>query len=81
MAQVVIFLDDDYDSRLRRLAKQRYGKKKAAMARIVKRGIELVEREQERGEAHQKLLGMVKNAKKLGIGKFRREEIYDRNIG
>lgn len=81
MGQVVLFLDEESETRLRRLAKRAYGKKKGAMAKIVKRGLTLVEKEDERRQAHAKLLDMARNAKELGIGKFKREELYDRNIG
>ncbi|MBN2066936.1 MAG: hypothetical protein JW744_00530 [Candidatus Diapherotrites archaeon] len=76
--QVVLSLEDKYDEKLRRLAKDLYNGKKGAMSEVVEKGLDLVEEESRRDEAYKKLLRKVRNAGAVGIGKFKREEAYAR---
>ena len=78
MAQVVLSLEDNYDKKLRSLANTLYGGKKGSMSEVVERGLDLVEEETKRSRAHFKLLFLINNAKDAGIGKFGREEAYER---
>ena len=48
------------------------------MSKVVKEGIDLFEEKIRREESFKKLLKMAENAKKLGIGTFKREEAYER---
>ena len=76
--QVVLSLEDEYDKKLRRLAKDLYEGRKGAMSDVVEKGIDLVDEEIKRDKAYAKLLKKVKNAKAIGIGRFKREEAYAR---
>lgn len=76
--QVVLSLEDKYDEKLRRLAKDLFQGRKGAMSDVVEKGLDLVEEESRRGKAHAKLLFLVDNARDVGIGKFNREEAHER---
>ena len=76
--QVVLSLGDEYNRKLRRLAKDLFDGRKGAMSDVVEKGIDLVEEESRRSKAHSKLLSLVNNARDIGIGKFNREDAYER---
>ena len=76
--QVVLSLEDKYDEKLRRLAKDLFDGRKGAMSDVVEKGLDLVEEKTKRSKAHSKLLFLVNNARDLGIGKFDREEAHER---
>ncbi len=78
MGQVVLSLDEKHDKKLRELAHVVFKSKKGAMSKVVKEGIDLFEEKIRREESFKKLLKMAENAKKLGIGTFKREEAYER---
>ena len=77
MGQVVMFFDDEHESRLRRLAKEMYKGKKGAMVKVASEGIDMLERESKRQRAFERMLHEAKNAKNIGIGTFRREDAYE----
>jgi CRISPR/Cas system-associated protein Csm6 len=77
MAQVVLSLEEKYDKKLRKLAHELYDGRKGSMSQVVEEGINLVEMENKRKGAFIKMLSEVKNAKKLGIGRFKRAEAYE----
>jgi len=76
--QVVLSLEDKYDEKLRRLAKDLFDGRKGAMSDVVEKGLDLVEEESKRDKAYTKLLKKVRNARAVGIGTFKREEAYAR---
>ncbi|MCD6479114.1 MAG: hypothetical protein J7L44_04495 [Candidatus Diapherotrites archaeon] len=76
MPQVVLSLDEKYDRKLRRLAKILYGGRKGSMSEAVEQGLELLEKKIKRDKAYKELLLLAENAKKHGIGKFKREDAY-----
>ncbi|MBI4044560.1 MAG: hypothetical protein HY392_02530 [Candidatus Diapherotrites archaeon] len=78
MGQVVLFLDDKHEEKLRKLALRVYRKEKGAMSKIVRRGIDLVEDELKKEKGLKTLSELSDNARVLGIGSFKREEAYDR---
>ncbi|MBI4210472.1 MAG: hypothetical protein HY544_03135 [Candidatus Diapherotrites archaeon] len=77
MPQIVLFMDDNHDKKLRKLAKDMYGDKKGAISNTAEDAVDLLEREKSRKEAFGRILKMAKNAKNLGIGKFSRAEAYE----
>lgn len=78
LTQVVLSLKKEDNALLRELAHKMHESRKGAMSKVVSKGLHLIKEEIERRKAHESLLEKARNAKNLGIGKFKRDELYDR---
>lgn len=77
MVQVVLSLEKDVNKTLRELAHILYEGKKGSMSKVVEDALLAYKKELDREKAFKKLLYMAKNARDLGVGKFKREEAYE----
>lgn len=76
MVQIVLSLEREIEQELREIAQRLYQGKKGALSKVVEQALRLLHRELERKQAYAKLLHEAEHAQKLGIGKFKREELY-----
>lgn len=82
MGNVTLGLSDSGESRLRRLAKKRYGNKKGALSLIVEDGLVQLEENHDRERARERLIANMENGFDGGAWKFKnRSELYDRFEG
>ncbi len=79
MKQVVVSLTDKGNERLRRLAIEIKGGKKGSLSETVEEALELLEKKIKQLTALERLKKIADENRVLGIGKFDREEAYNRN--
>ncbi len=79
MGTITIFLSDKTEKKLRRLAKGKYSDSEESLAKIIEDGLDVLEKEWVRQEAHNRLIARMKKGYNLGGFKLKsRDEIYDR---
>ena len=80
MVQIVLSISEKQNKKLRDLAMKEFEGKKGALSAIVERGIDLVDEETKRNEAHYKILELARKSKWKGDGKFDRNSIYEERM-
>jgi len=77
MVQIVLSLEKEYNKKLRDIAKKEFGGERGSLSLAVEKGIDLLEKQVKMENAREKLLLLAKENKKIGIGKFNRDELYE----
>jgi hypothetical protein len=78
MVQIVLSLEKEYDKKLRDIAKKEFGGEKGSLSLVVEKSIDLFEKQLKMEKAREKLLLLAKENKKIGFGKFDRNEVYEK---
>jgi hypothetical protein len=77
LVQIVLSLEKEYNKKLRDIAQKEFGGERGSLSMAVEKGIDLLEKQINMKKAREKLLLLSKENKKLGLGKFNRDEIYE----
>jgi len=80
MVQIVLSISEKHNKKLRELAMKEYEGKKGALSAIVEKGIDLVDEEAKRMEAHYKILEIARKSTWKGDGKFDRNKLYEERM-
>ena len=78
MVQVVLSLKQETEQKLRRLARELKGGKKGALSAVVTEALDEYEKRARQLQAIEKVKQISAEGWKLGIGKIKREELYER---
>jgi hypothetical protein len=78
---ITISLKEEVEKELRKLAMQKYSRKKGALAKIVEEGVLEVAKKEKMDPGSARILAIMKELEGKGYGglkKYKREELYER---